>query len=124
MLEFYEKRKLKRLLYSKPSLVVLVFLGVLLSIPTWGAYQKVQATSEARLSVASELHLLRTREVELQAEIDRLATDRGIEEEIRRKYEVGRQGEQMIVIVGEEPHVPTPRPEPQEKTLFEKLRFW
>ena len=124
MLEFYEKRKLKRLLYSKPSLAVLVFLGVLLSIPTWGAYQKVQATSESRLAVASELHLLRTREVELQAEIDRLATERGIEEEIRRKYEVGRQGEQMIVIVGEEPHVPTPRPEPQEKRLFEKLRFW
>lgn len=101
MLEFYEKRKLKRLLYSRPALVLVGLVAFFMLFPTWNAYSNMQETFEKRASAEDELAELLVRESELQTEIDRLTTEQGIEAEIRRKFEVGRAGEQLIVIVGE-----------------------
>ena len=120
MFEFYEKRRLKRVLYSTPMLGVLGMIAILMALPAWGAYQKATDTHLARLTVAGELRALAHRERELQTEIDRLSTSKGIEEEIRSKYEVGRTGEQLILVVGEEPAPPPPQPV-QEPGFFEKF---
>jgi len=124
MLEFYEKRKIKRALYSTPCLIVLGFVILALAIPAWGAYQKTSQTHEIRLAIAHQLRDLQERETSLQEEIDRLATDRGVEEEIRQKFEVGRSGEQMIVIVGEEKEEAVTEPEPETKGFFSRFTSW
>ena len=99
---------------------------MLLAIPTWNAHEKMQSTIDNRVAIANELEVLSTREAALQEEIDRLSTDRGIEEEIRSKYQVGHEGEQMIVIVQEQEEVEDDGliPLPEEKGLFSKLRSW
>ena len=125
MLEFYEKRKLKKIIYSTPSLCGIAFIIFLLGIPTFGAYQKMQSTKETKVAIAAELDELHERERVLKEEIDRLSTDRGVEDEIRRKYEVGRNGEQMIVIVGDDPEEELPPPPPPEKKgFFSSLTNW
>lgn len=115
MLEFYEKRKLKRVVYSKPVLLLVGGIVVLLFFPTLNAYSKMQNTYENKNAVAQELLQLQEREEALQGEINRLSTEQGVEAEIRKKFEVGRDGEELIVIVGEEKSQPQTEEEPVEE---------
>jgi cell division protein FtsB len=99
MLEFYEKRKLKRLLYSKWMIGLLFIIILFLLNGVWNVYQKERSTNEKRDMVEKELAELVERERALQDEMNRLSTERGIEEEIREKYNVARVGEEIVVIV-------------------------
>ena len=124
LLEFYEKRRLKRLVFSKPFLVFMGIVACFLALPTWSAYEKMSETKHARIAIAAELDELKEREHELEQEIERLETPRGIEEEIRQKYEVGRGGEEMILIVDPQQEEESDLIPLEEKSFFEKLKFW
>lgn len=99
LLEFYEKRKLKRIVYTRAAVVLLLMPTLLLAYATYNAFLKERQTAQRREAIAAELGALEKREQALQEEIERLSTDRGIEEEIRSKFDVGRKGEKLIVIV-------------------------
>ena len=99
MFDFHEKRKIRNIVYSKPILGLLIVVSVLLVYSVWGSYQKESETREkwkGRSAVLSELEL---RETELSTETERLKTERGIEAEIRSKFEVALEGEKVIIIV-------------------------
>lgn len=102
MFEFYTRRKLKRFIYSKPVLVLMLLPVFLMGSATWSAWAKEESTRGNLAAVESELEALRAREEALQKELERLDTPRGLEAEIRSKYELGREGEEMVVIVEEE----------------------
>ncbi|NBD73532.1 hypothetical protein GVX82_00625 [Patescibacteria group bacterium] len=115
MLEFFERRRLRRVLYSYPVIGLVGIVAVLMLLPAWSAYSKMHATAEKREEAAAELAHLSAREEALAEEIERLSSERGVEEELRRKFEVGHEGEELIVIVGlerTEPVAPAPEPEP------------
>jgi cell division protein FtsB len=99
MRELEARQKFKRRLYSMPALAVLLVLSVML---VRGAYSMLiterQSAKEADL-LALEVAALREREGVLSYAIDRLSTEEGIEEEIKSKYNVARQGEYVAVIV-------------------------
>lgn len=99
MLDFYEKRKLRNILYSKAILSILGILILLLLYSVWGVYEKERETRVKKSQRVEILDELRGRETLLQNEVDRLSTERGIEEELRSKFEVAREGEEVIVIV-------------------------
>lgn len=98
MLEFREKRKLKQILYSKLTLAVLFIIVLFLASTVLSVYQKEKSTRVAKELQEMEFDELSGREAVLRAEIDRLNSNRGIEEEIRSKFEVGREGERIIII--------------------------
>ncbi|KKR52195.1 MAG: hypothetical protein UT90_C0023G0013 [Parcubacteria group bacterium GW2011_GWA1_40_21] len=99
MLEFQEKKKLRNILYSKITLIALFIILIFIARATLSVYHK-QKTSKGNLNKAQEeIAELKKREKMLNYEIDRLKTDRGTEEEIRKKFMVGKAGEQVIVIV-------------------------
>ncbi len=101
-MEFDEKRKLKRVLYSKPTIVLLVILIVLAARSTWGVYSKAKE-SEGNYELAEkQLEDLKVRQGNLQAEIDRLSSQSGVEAELRDKFRVAKAGEELAVIVEEE----------------------
>lgn len=50
---------------------------------------------EAEIALAN----LKNKQAGLEKEIARLETDRGVEEELRRRFQVVRPGEQVLVIV-------------------------
>ncbi|MFC1733185.1 septum formation initiator family protein [candidate division KSB1 bacterium] len=99
MFDFYERRKIKQWLYSWPFLVVLVVVSVFLTHGVWGVYQQEHITRINKNQRLTHLEELEIREKALQKEINRLSTERGIEEEIRQKFEVAKEGERVIVIV-------------------------
>ncbi len=62
------------------------------------------------------------RKNELEANLDRLQTEAGVEEELRNKFQVKREGEDYIVIIDNGASEKKPAPEsPKEKTAFEKI---
>ena len=98
-MDFHEKRKLKKLIYSKPTLIILGLLVIWFSFAVFSMYKKERDTRLKRIEQKGILDELKTREASLSEEIERLSTERGIEEEVRSKFEVGREGEEVIIIV-------------------------
>ena len=101
MFEFQEKRKFKSIVYSYPVVVVVFILVAVVGRSAWGVYQKEQESARNLLFVRSELKTLEERKAFLQEEVERLKTDQGIENEIRHKFQVAKDGESIVVIVPE-----------------------
>jgi cell division protein FtsB len=76
---------------------------------------------EARISKSEyevalrEVERVRERANTLRASVGRLATDAGFEEEVRERLNVTRPGEQVVVIVPDEPAV---------GAVIERTGFW
>lgn len=101
MLEFQEKKKLRSILYSKVTLVALSVIFFFIVKATFGVYYKEKASRENLNIVNERLLELEKREKRLALEVDRLNTDKGAEKEIRKKFMIGKEGENVIVIVDE-----------------------
>ncbi len=120
MLDFHEKRKLKSWFYSKPMVAGLLIVAVLLSVSVYGRFKVEREMAAKRDQLAGELEVLRQHAATLEAEVGRLKSERGIEEEIRDRFEVSKRGEQVVLIVGEEDVASTTTVEPieEEKKSF------
>ncbi len=101
MLEFQQKAKLKRFIYSKFTLVIFLVLILLLSNAVWKVYQKQAWAKDNLRKTAASLEALRAREKMLSSKIERLETADGVEEEIREKYGLVKPDEEVITIVDE-----------------------
>ena len=99
MHQFKKKRTFKRRLYSKLVLIVLLTIFIFIVRGTWDIYKKSQE-SKRKLNLAeTEFIELEEKKSSIEHRIDRLSTETGIEEEIRSKFDVVRDGEEVIVIV-------------------------
>ena len=115
MLDFHERRRLKRTLYSKGVALLLLLLIFVLARGVWGVYSKEREAVRTAAQRAAELQELRAREVALAAELERVSTPRGVEGELREKYDLAKPGESMIVLI-------EPPAEKEKKT--EVRGFW
>lgn len=111
--------KIPKTLFSRIGIAVLLILTALLLRGVWGVYEKARYAKENRERAEQELHELTERREVLQEEITRLNTKRGLEEELRQKFDVGREGEQLVVLV-DPPESDTPQEEPR-KTLWQRI---
>ena len=117
MLEFHERRRLKQFLYSKGMLAALAVAVVLLGNASFNIYQKEREAVARRAEREVELADLNARSAVLAEEIERLSTARGVEEEVRRKFEVAGEGERLIILV-EPPKEATATPRGKSGGLF------
>jgi len=118
MFEFHEKRKVKSILYSKPFLVGMCIPIFFLSFAAFKAHKKEQETSQKREELTADLSTLEYRASKLEEDIKNLDDPRGIEKELRSRYEVGKDGEEIIVFVEDK------KPEKKEGVVEEKKGFW
>ncbi len=123
MREFQEKRKLRRALYSKTSLVFLIILIGFMSKATWNVYVKAQESRHNSESAQKEYNSLKARHDFLKAEIENLNTTEGKEKEIRQNFQVSKNGEKIVVIVEATSTVNT---QAEEQTGLKKAwgSFW
>ncbi|MBI5400491.1 MAG: hypothetical protein HZB12_00005 [Candidatus Yonathbacteria bacterium] len=101
MIPFQERKKLRKILYSKTSIALLFLALFVAGKGAWSIHQKAQIAISERDISARLLSDLQSRTTELQASLVRLKSDRGIEEEVRQKYTVARPGEEVVVVVDE-----------------------
>ena len=103
MLEYQRKQRVRNILYSKASIIVLAILFVWFTKGVWGMYGRMQVSAEARDNAGRELYNLTGRKENVSKEIQRLKTKEGMETEIRSKFNVAMPGEEVLILIkGEE----------------------
>ncbi|MDO8523653.1 MAG: septum formation initiator family protein [bacterium] len=65
---------------------------------TWSVYTKERQARQAHLDEAQTLSELEGRQQSLTTRISELGTSRGIEEQVRDRYDVAKSGEQVIIL--------------------------
>lgn len=99
MFDFQEKRKIRNLIYSKFSIAVILFFTIWLSVSVFERFKVEREMAEKKDQKEIELDILRARAEALGSRIDRLQNKRGIEEEIRNRFDAAKEGEQVVIIV-------------------------
>lgn len=102
MREFSQKRKMWKKIYSIPVLILLLVILFFVLKGTWIIFMKSSYSHKQKIAVEAELIALQERKNSIEKKIQRLNTETGVEEEIRSKYDVAKEGEKLIVIVDEE----------------------
>ncbi|MFZ2522639.1 MAG: hypothetical protein WAX44_03120 [Minisyncoccia bacterium] len=99
MLDIQQKRKLRSVMYHKVTLGVLAVLTLFMIHSTWEVNKKKVSSQEMRKLAEERVNDLNRRKNDLNNKIDQLGTVSGIEEEIRSKFSVAKDGEKMVVVV-------------------------
>ncbi len=99
MLEFQKKKRIRKILYSPITLILLTVLMAIISRGLVGVYKKARLSLQNLEREKIELEKLVVREKNLASSIDYLKTEQGIENEIRTKFRAVKEGERVVVIV-------------------------
>lgn len=126
MFDFHEKRKIKAILFSKITLLLLLVPIAFLGMSVFGLYEKEREVSKRRVENEQELERLHERARALKANVHALTSERGIEGEIRDRYDVAKEGETVVVIIEEEESEPAQVSEKEEEknSWLSRLIFW
>ena len=121
MLDFREKKKMRKTMYSAPVLFLLLVILAVSVNATWNLLKKHQDSLQKANEAKAELSKLEAQKSELEKQIAFLQTDRGREQEIRGKFMVEKQGENVIMVIDPKVAtsvVPVPQKEPSLWSRF------
>ncbi len=99
MREFQEKRKIRGFLYSKKIVILLLLVTALLFFFTIKVYLKSKNALSKNEETKKELVELEKRKTELEKDVNRFQSESGLEEEVRKKFNVQKPGEKVLIIV-------------------------
>ncbi|OHA79132.1 MAG: hypothetical protein A2747_01370 [Candidatus Yonathbacteria bacterium RIFCSPHIGHO2_01_FULL_44_41] len=99
MIPFQERKKMRKILYSKITLVVLFVVLFVVGRGAWNIHEKAKIAVSERDIAERSLLQLESRTDTLQQSLKRLKSEQGIEEEVRQKYTVALPGEEIVVVV-------------------------
>jgi cell division protein FtsB len=105
MLDFYQKRKLRTISNSR---ITQGFLVVVAFVMLWNAFERytiADAMGDRRAVVEQEAAALEARKALLEAEVEYLRDERGIESAMRRQFDIALPGEEVVVILEDETKV-------------------
>jgi cell division protein FtsB len=119
MRELEHRQKMKRRLYSYPALGALVIMAIALGRGAYLMMEKERESSREAAALEANVLTLSSREAELKQEIEKLETPSGIEEEIKSKFNVAREGESVAIIV--DPKALEATTTPEEESWFKRF---
>ena len=99
MRNFQQKNKWKDFLQSKPVLYLFGFFVVIFIWNMFGFIKKANDTANNRRIAEEKIANLKKEKDKLTLDIDKLKTDKGVEESIREKFGLVKEGEGVIVVV-------------------------
>lgn len=109
-------------MYSRPVLAILIVLVLFFVFGVIGFMKKMVITMENRKIAEARVEGLRKEKEKLSTGIAKLETEGGIEESIRDKFGLAKEGEGLIVVVDDKHEVKVPK-EDSGGFLF-SLMFW
>ncbi len=101
--DLQERKKWRRISQSPVTAVVLLFVVAFLVRSDYNIYRKNQVSKISREDSDKKLLILQERHNRLSAELDKLKTERGVEEELRSKFQITKGGEEVLVVVDDTP---------------------
>jgi cell division protein FtsB len=102
MLDFYQKRKLRTICNSR---ITQGLLAVVAFIMLWNAFERytiADAMGDRRELIEQEAATLEARKAALEADVEYLRDERGIEAAMRRQFDIALPGEEVVVILEDE----------------------
>jgi cell division protein FtsB len=119
MATFQQRKDPMRLMWRRLIAVLLLVCIAIALRGVWGVYKKSQESRVLKIEAEATLNDLKSREKELREDIASLKSDRGVEAELRERYDLAKEGESVVVIV--DPPAPPPEPKP---TPFQRFKSW
>ncbi len=110
----------------------MAIITVALSVSAFERFKVERTMAEKREEREHELSREQARVEELKAEVEHLKDYRGIEEELRNRFDVAKEGERVVVIIDDDnasnsTEINTkesPEVEKSKKSFFEMFKFW
>ena len=102
MAEFQKKKKWNKILYSKLVLLFLFVMAIVGIVSVIKTIPKMLEASKNRKIAQIQFDNLSIQSNDFRKKIDKLKTDEGIEESIRDKFRVVKDGEGLVVITNQE----------------------
>ena len=99
MIPFQERKKIRRILYSKPTLIALALVLIAVINGAWGIHQKAEIAISERDIAKRSLTELEARNAELNVSLERIRSANGKEEIIRQNFSVAKAGEEVVNVV-------------------------
>ena len=93
------KNKFKKIFYSWPVFVLLLAIVLLVASGVWGVSKSERTSCGKKDSSEERYDKLEDKSDNLLSEIESLKTEKGIETEIRDKFRVVKEGEQLAIII-------------------------
>ena len=133
MFDFHEKRKIRSFIYSKVSIFALLLVAVLMSVSVYNRYTVADEMKAKLETKRSELSELQSRAQLLESKVEYMKDARGIEEELRNRFDVAKEGEQVVVLLdperGEKKATSSVSNGDNQETgetesFFARLKFW
>lgn len=119
------------MVYSKFTISVLLILVGLFSMSVFERFTALHDIANKRAQKEDELNTLKERATVLESKVEYLQKGRGVEEELRNRFDVAKEGEQAVVIVGDEEETidvnkltEPPGSGDEKMSIWELLKFW
>ena len=121
MTQNQSKNSLNKIIYSKVMVTVLLIFLVLLSYSVFSLYKKRnEALTKAR-AAQTELSRAKAKQEQIDSSLDKLSTPEGIEDAIRDKFQVVKDGEELIVVTDPEQNKIS-KEENEKQTFWDKIK--
>ena len=101
MKELQRKQRIRRAMYSYPSLLALLIITFFLAKGAVNVLGKQKESRERAKMLEEKAASLVLREAELSEAVRHLQTEEGIKEEIKERFSVTQEGEYVAIIVDE-----------------------
>lgn len=92
----------KSIWYSRVTLLLLLVILVALYGPVYARFVAERDAAARREAEEKELKLMEERKQELELKVSELKDDSGAEREIRRRFDVAKEGETVVVLLEDE----------------------
>lgn len=102
MFDFYQKRKLRSVINSRYTQGIILGLALWVGYSAYVRFDIAMEMLERRQLAEQEAAALEARKEVLEEQVEYLSSERGLEAEMRRQFDVALPGEQVVVIVENE----------------------
>lgn len=125
MLKFYEKKSWRAALKTWWFVGLLSFVVLFLTFVVYDRFSIEREMSKRREEAEDRVYELSERKKQIEDKVEYLGSDRGMEAEMRRNFDVAQPGEQVVIILDAEkddsniaPLNPLPKPDTPPWYMF------
>ncbi|MFA6273196.1 MAG: hypothetical protein WC673_01750 [Candidatus Paceibacterota bacterium] len=116
--------KIKKIFFAQWKTAIMIILVIFAGRAAFNIYGRYQDSRASLALIEKELTTIENKKTTLEKTTTALKTEEGIKEEIRQKYQVAQDGEQLIVIIDDEQKKPTETPEKRTGIWQPILKFF
>jgi cell division protein FtsB len=102
------KTYVKKILLIRAGILVTVIASLFLVVSVYERFTIEREMAARRDAVEAEAAALEARKGELQREVEYLSREESVEAEIRKHFDVAREGEQVVIIMDNTPTTTEP----------------